>query len=202
MTESFRFEPFLWIHFAGLITLPVWFGLFAVGFAIGTPLLPFWVELGLVAIVGITPILWMQWYRPFYIFSILLVAVQPKTLTLVQRQILSCFRTQLNQSLSVVTTVLLIILLSQVNRVNVWVSHIAGIFPQWHGMGLLLAMMGCLGCSLFCLIPSSVMGVLLTKHDDFIQTSPLSESEIRQGFSIFGWQVRQILPISSSKISG
>lgn len=194
---SFRFEPFLWIHLAGLITLPLWLGLVAVGFLIGTPFLPFWLELGIVLIVGIAPILWMQWYRPFYIFSILLVATKPGTLTAIQRQILYCFRTRLNRRLYLITTVLLIVMLSQVKRVSLIVNDVAAIFPQWHSIGLLLAIVGCLGCSLFCLVPASVIGVLFTKTEDFINTKPLNEADIRQEFSIFGWQVEGILPVSS-----
>ncbi|MGB3534008.1 MAG: low-complexity tail membrane protein [Microcoleaceae cyanobacterium] len=197
--ESFRFEPFLWIHFAGLLTLPLWLGLFVVGLGIGTPILPFWLELGLVTIIGIAPILSMQWYRPFYIFSILLVAMKPKTLTLMQRQILSCFNTKLNHLLSLITTILLIAILSQANRISFIVSDIVNIFPQSHAIGLLLATVGCLGCSLFCQVPASVLGVLLTKTEDFINTQPLDEVEIRDKFSIFGWQVQQIIPISSPK---
>ncbi len=196
--KSFRFEPFLWIHFLGLVTLPVWLGLLAVGLAIGTPLLPFWLELGLIALIGIVPILWMQWNRPFYIFSILAVAMKPATLTVIQRQILNRFNTKLNHGLSLITTILLIVIFSQVNRVSLMVSDVAALFPQWHGIGLLLATLGCLGSSLFCQVPASVMGVLLTTEDDFAQTEPLSEAEIRQGFSIVGWQVQQILPIFSS----
>jgi hypothetical protein len=196
--NSFRFEPFLWIHLAGLVTFPLWLGLFAVGFAMGVPLLPFWLEFGVVVIIGILPILWMQWFRPFYIFSILVVATKPATLTLMQRQILSRFNTQLNHGLSLITTILLIGILSQVNQVNAIVSDVAGLLPQWHSMGLLLATLACLGCSLFCHVPASVIGVLLTKTDDFAQTQPLSVTEIRQQFLIVGWQVQQILPISSS----
>jgi hypothetical protein len=196
--NSFRFEPFLWLHLAGLVTLPLWLGLFAVGFAMGTPLLPFWLEFGVVAVIGILPILWMQWSRPFYIFSLLLIAMKPTTLTLLQRQILSRFNTQVNHGLSLITTVLLIGILSQVNRVSVMVSDVAGMLPQWHIMGLLLATLAGLGCSLFCHVPASVLGVLFTKTDDFVQTQPLNEAEIRQQFLIVGWQVQQILPMSSS----
>lgn len=196
--NSFRFEPFLWIHLAGVVTFPFWLGLFAVGLTIGKPFLPFWLEFGIVAIVGILPILWMQWFRPFYIFSILVVAMKPATLTLMQRQILSHFNTQFNHRLSLITTVLLIGILSQTNRVSVMVSDVAGMLPQWHSMGLFVATVACLGCSLFCHVPASVLGILFTKTDDFVQTQPLTEAEIRQQFLILGWQVQQILPISSS----
>ena len=69
--RSFGSEPFLWIHLSGVAALPIFLGLCLLGLAVSSPLLPVWLEMFLVAVAGIVPVLWMQRFRPFYIFSIL-----------------------------------------------------------------------------------------------------------------------------------
>ena len=104
--RSFWSEPFLWIHLAGLAALPLCLALCWLGLASGESLLPGWLEICLVAIAGITPILWMQLARPFNIFSILVVALKPEQLTTQQRQILSLFKRPLNKVLALLAPIL------------------------------------------------------------------------------------------------
>jgi len=81
--SSFRSEPIVdsrcWIgggaHLSG--TLPARTG--------GDPLLPAWLELFIVAAVGVVPVLWMQ-LRPFYIFAILAIALKQEQLSSQQRK--------------------------------------------------------------------------------------------------------------------
>ena len=76
--RSFWSDPYLWVHLAGLAAVPIFLEICLIGFAVGDPLLPGWLELLLVAAIGSAPILWMQWQRPFYIFSLVGVALQPE----------------------------------------------------------------------------------------------------------------------------
>jgi hypothetical protein len=94
--RSFWTEPFLWIHLAGIAALPLALELVWLGLAVGDPILPVWLELLLVAAVGIVPVLWMQLTRPFDIFSILVLAMKPEQLTQEQRRLLSLFKTKNN----------------------------------------------------------------------------------------------------------
>ena len=99
--------------FLGWLTLPIFLGLCLLGLAVGSPLLPVWLEMFLVAVAGIVPVLWMQWFRPFYIFSILVVAVKPQNLTSLQQRILTRFKTKLNKGIALFVAVLLTVILWQ-----------------------------------------------------------------------------------------
>ena len=61
-------DPYLWIHLAGLATVPLWLDIGLAGLAVGDPVVAPGVELLTLALVGTLPILWMQLQRPFYIF--------------------------------------------------------------------------------------------------------------------------------------
>ena len=105
---NFRSEPFLWIHLAGIAVAPLTLQLVWLGLAVGDPLPLFWIELLIVGAFGVVPILWMQWNRPFDIFSLLLLAIRPDSLTPEQRKILTLFKTQKIRILSVITAVFLL----------------------------------------------------------------------------------------------
>lgn len=74
-------EPFLWIHLTGLAAVPITLELVWLGLAVGAPLLPVWLELLLVAVIGIVPVVGMQLTRPFDVFSLLIFAIAPAHLT-------------------------------------------------------------------------------------------------------------------------
>ncbi len=190
--SSFRLDPFLWIHLSGLAALPLWFALCLFGFAVGYPILPVWVEILLVAIAGIVPILWMQWFRPFYIFSILLVAIKPESLTPTQRGILSRLKTQRNQGLSLIAPILLVPILWQLYRLAPLAADIVPFPSGWRVIGLLIASFAFMGCNLFTQVPISTMGVLLTSPQTFTTTQPLIPEQIAQSFTILGLRVNQI----------
>ncbi|MBE9104838.1 low-complexity tail membrane protein, partial [Nostoc cf. edaphicum LEGE 07299] len=104
--HSFRSEPILWIHVAGLATLPVFLVLCLLFLSVGEPFLPVWMELLLVAAIGVLPLLWMQLRRPFYIFALLGIAQKPENLTEQQRKILCLINTKSNRILALVASVL------------------------------------------------------------------------------------------------
>ena len=66
--KPWRCDPYLWVHLAGLATVPLWIGLCLLGLAVGNPTWP-GLELGFIVAVGVLPVLVMQLRRPFYIFS-------------------------------------------------------------------------------------------------------------------------------------
>lgn len=194
--QRFRLDPFLWIHFAGLATLPLWLGFCLLGFAVGYPVLPVGLEFLLVAVVGIIPVLWMQWFSPFYIFSILVIAIKPEQLTTEQQRILTGFKTQRHQGFSIITPVLLLPILWQLYRIAPLATDVASVLPSWRLLGLAIAAVAFFGCNLFTQVPISVLGVLLTSESELSNRSPLSPDQIRQGFTIVGLKVNRILPIT------
>ncbi|MEG4392183.1 low-complexity tail membrane protein [Microcoleus sp. BROC3] len=192
--RSFWSDPFLWIHLSGAAALPIFLGLCLLGLAVGSPLLPVWLEMFLVAVAGIVPVLWMQWFRPFYIFSILVVAVKPQNLTNAQHRILTRFKTKLNQGLALFVALLLAVILWQLYRFAPLAASVAPFPPSWRWAGLLLAASAFLASNLFLQVSASVIAVLLTPESEFAATKPHILEKIRQDFTIAGWQVDRLLP--------
>ena len=192
--RSFWSEPFLWIHLAGVAALPIFLGLCLVGLAVGAPLLPVWLEVFLVGAAGIGPVLWMQWFRPFYIFSILVVAVKPQNLSNAQQRILLGFKSRLNQGLALFVAIVLALILWQLYRFAPLAAGVTPFPPQWRLAGLLLAAFAFLAGNLFLQVPASVIAVLLKPESDFAAIQPDVLEKIGQDFTIAGWQVDRILP--------
>ncbi|MBH8552459.1 low-complexity tail membrane protein [Nostocaceae cyanobacterium CENA357] len=198
--RSFRSEPILWIHVAGLATLPILLIMCLLFLSIGKPLLPVWMELCLVGAIGVLPLLWMQLRRPFYIFAILGVALKPENLTEQQRKILCLINTKLNRVLSLVAAILLIGVLWQLYQMAPQVINIGSFLPQWRSLGLLLAALSFLASNLFLQIPVSVARILVTNDTEFAAIEPLSLEKIKQDFTILGVRVNQILPQQTVKV--
>jgi hypothetical protein len=148
----------------------------------------------LVAVAGIVPVLWMQWFRPFYIFSILVVAVKPQNLTSLQQRILTRFKTKLNQGIALFVAVKLAVILWQLYRLAPLAASVAPFPPSWRWAGLLLAASAFLASNLFLQVSASVMAVLLTPESEFAATKPHVLEKIRQDFTLAPWQVDRLLP--------
>ncbi|AFZ30117.1 hypothetical protein Glo7428_1556 [Gloeocapsa sp. PCC 7428] len=190
---SFRSEPMLWIHLSGLAVVPICLDVCLLGLAVGDPVLPIWLEVALVAAMGVVPVVWMQLQRPFYIFAVLAIALKQEKLTTQQRQILSLINTRINKVLTILAAVLLVTVLWQLYQIAPVVA--LTLFPrEWRILGLLLA-----GCSfafanLFFQIPVSVMRVLVTSDAEFAAIKPYPQENIAPDFTILGLQVNQLLP--------
>lgn len=197
---SFRSEPILWIHVAGLVTLPISLLLCLLFLSVGEPLLPVWLELFLVAAIGVVPLLWMQFRRPFYIFAILGVALKPENLTEQQRKILCLINTNFNRVPALLAAVFLVAVLWQIYQVAPLVANVAHFLPQWRSVGLLLAAIAFLASNLFLQIPVSVARVLVTNDTEFAALEPLPLEKIQQNFTILGVRVNKILPQLTVKV--
>jgi hypothetical protein len=197
--RSFWTEPFLWIHLAGIAALPLALELVWVGLAVGDPILPVWLELLLLAAVGIVPVLWMQLTRPFDIFSILVLAMKPEQLTQEQRRLLSLFKTKNNPAIAIAAAVFLLWVLWQIYRVAPLAGAVAGFALGWRIAGLLGAGVAFLVSNLFLQVPLSVAQVLLTSESEFAATEPYSVEKVPQDFTIPGLRVDQILPLAATR---
>jgi hypothetical protein len=192
--QSFRSEPILWIHLAGLATLPIFLEICLLGLAVGDPVLPVWMEFFLVAAIGVVPVLWMQLSRPFLIFAILGVAQKPEQLREQQRKILSLINTRLNRILSALAGVFLVVVLWQLYRIAPVAANVTLFPPGWRLAGLLLAGLAFLASNLFLQVPLSVARVFVTSETEFSATKPYPLERIPQDFTIVGLPVNQILP--------
>ena len=195
--RSFWSEPFLWIHLSGIAVVPLCLVVCLLGLASGEPLLPVWMEIFLVAAVGIVPVLWMQLMRPFNIFSVLIFALKPEQLTSQQTQILSLFKKTGNKVLAVVGAILLGWVLWQLYSLAPNVAAIARFAPQSRGAGLLQAAIAFLLSNLFLQVPLSVCGVLVTSDSTFSETEAYPREKIHQDFITPGFQVNSIWPFTS-----
>ncbi|MCU0550679.1 MAG: low-complexity tail membrane protein [Leptolyngbya sp. Prado105] len=190
--RSFWADPYLWIHIAGIAAFPLSLLICLLGFAAGDPILPPWLELGLVAGAGIAPIAWMQSQKPFCIFSLLAVALRPERLSESQRKLLAMFLVRRSPvGIGLVALVLTLIL-------N-WVYTIAPIAEaitpiSSHGLGLIVAAIGFFVSNLFVQVPFSVLLVMASSDADIAKLDPIAVDQVSKRFLVFGIPVNQIVP--------
>lgn len=199
--QVMKSEPFLWIHAAGLAALPIFLELCWLGLSLGDPLLPPVLEILLIAAIGIVPVLLMQWFRPFYIFSIILLAMKPEALTPEQQRILRFFKTSTDRILAVITALILFGLLWQLYNFVPINADFVPLPLRNRVVGLFLAAIAFLASNLFLQVPVSVFRVFLTPEAAFASQEPYPLEKIRQDFTIPGLQVSQILPIASETLT-
>ncbi|GAB4472757.1 MAG: hypothetical protein OHK0037_32830 [Elainellaceae cyanobacterium] len=165
-----------------------------VGLAVGDPWLPVWLELLLVGAAGIAPVLWMQWQRPFCIFSLTPLALRPDALSDDRRRMLHLFRGTETQALAGSAAIALLILLWQLFRFAPVATEAAASLPQNRALGLLIAAVAFLLCNLFVQVPLSVIRVLLASDAAIAQLVPYTPAEVAKSFTIPGFWVKQIVP--------
>jgi MFS family permease len=186
-----RSEPFLWIHLGGIIVFPLMLGLVLIGLGVGDRY-SYWLELPLLIAIAILPVLLMQLYRPFNIFSVLFLALQPKSLTVNQRKILALFKRKQQKVVNALATGLML--------VNLWLLYyfapgaaaLANLLPQQRILGLAIACVALFGSNLFLQIPLNAFQVLLTNELEFAQTQQCTPEEIETDFTTAGIKVTKI----------
>jgi hypothetical protein len=191
--RSFRSDPYLWVHLAGVAAVPIFLELCLVGLGMGNSLMPIWFELLFVGGLGIAPILWMQWQKPFSIFSLLLLAVRSDHLTEDQRKILGLFKDPIQRVLSVAVAIAMAAMLWQLYRVAP-VAHGLILPSATRGAGLLWAAIAFFFANLFLQVPMSVLRVLLLGDRTLVAAAPYPVEQIPSAFTIAGFRVQKILP--------
>ena len=192
MGASFRAEPFLWIHLAGIAVVPLALLTMMLGLAVGTPFSAYGVELIFLIVLGWLPVMAMQWFKPFEIFSLLIIALRPDSLGEAQLRILSLFKRGQQRWITFLGGLISLGLLWLVYYfapiAYPWVTD----FPQIRLAGLLLGAIAYLMANLFLQVPLSVLGVLSTAQASFEDIPPLDPNLIKQQFTIPGIKLRQI----------
>jgi hypothetical protein len=191
--RSFRSDPYLWVHLAGVAAVPIFLELCLVGLGMGNSLMPLWFELLFVGGLGIAPILWMQWQKPFSIFSLLLLAVRSDHLTEDQRKILGLFKDPIQRVLSVAVAIAMAAILWQLYRVAP-IAHGVILPSATRGVGLLWAAIAFFFANLFLQVPISVLRVLLLGDRTLTAATPYPVEQIPSAFTIAGFRVKKILP--------
>lgn len=193
--DNFRSEPFLWIHLSGAAAVPLLLQFVWLGLAVGDPLSPFWLELLLLGVVGILPVFWMQWNRPFDIFSLLLVSLKPQVLTPQQLRILSLFKDSRERLLALTAALIMVVVLWLLYQSAPLAASAAAFLPQWRFLGLSVAAIAFLGSNLFVQVPLSVLVILLRKKEQLVSVDPYPAEQIVQAFTVPGLRVNQIFSL-------
>jgi hypothetical protein len=191
--RSFRSDPYLWVHLAGVAAVPIFLELCLLGLGMGNSLMPIWFELLFVGGLGIAPILWMQWQKPFSIFSLVLLAVRSDHLTEDQRKILSLFKDPIQRVLSVAVAIAMAAILWQLYRVAP-IAHGLILPSATRGVGLLWAAIAFFFANLFLQVPMSVLRVLLLGDRTLVAATPYPVEQVPTAFTIAGFRVKKILP--------
>jgi hypothetical protein len=199
--KSWRLDPYLWIHLAGLAALPLFLGLTWLALGIGYPLPLYWLELAFLLLVGIFPVFWMQWTRPFDIYSLLVVALKPEKLTQEQLKILSLMKNKKQRLWSLIAALLMIGIFWKLYEWAPLSDLSSGFLPQNRILGLFLASLAILASHLFLQVPLAVISVLLTPGQEWEITPAFTPAEIRESFTLLGWKVDKIISESAHATS-
>jgi hypothetical protein len=189
---TFRSEPFLWIHLAGIVVVPLALLGMACGLAVGTPLTPYGLEIVFLVAIAWLPIMVMQWFRPFEIFSLLIIAIHPGSLTESQRRVLALFKQSKQRWLTLLGGLLSLGLLWGVYLYAPITYGLVVNLPQIRFLGLLMAAIAYLIANLFLQVPVSVLGVLFTPQTKYELSAPLDPDTIPKAFTVPGIKLRQI----------
>lgn len=188
-----RYDPYLWVHLAGIATVPLWLAICALGLAVGSPQWP-GLELALLAGLGVSPALLMQLGRPFYIFSLLALTLKSTALSDDQRRLLTLFQQWWIKGLAVAAPVPLVWLLWEIYPRAVVASDITP-FTPWGRLGGLAVAAGSFAmANLFLQVPVSVLAVMATSEKRFKRTSPYPLDQIQDRFTQIGIPLSRLLP--------
>lgn len=188
-----RCDPYLWVHLAGLATVPLWIDLCLLGLAVGNPTLPE-LELGVIVALGVLPVLVMQLRQPFYIFSLPGLALKPGKLHDDQRRLLSQFRRWRVRLGALLVPVPLVWVLLKLYPLAFLARDLTP-FSDWGRLGgVAIAALSFLMANLFSQIPIAVLQVLATPDPVMAKVSPCAAENIAADFTWIGLTVGKILP--------
>jgi hypothetical protein len=186
-----RSELFLWIHIGGIIMFPLMFVIASIGLAVGDRY-SYFIELPWLIAIAILPVLLMQLYRPFNIFSVLFFALQPELLTKKQRKILALFKRKQQKIVNAIATGLMLINLWLLYSIAPATAGVANLLPQQRILGLAIASIAFLGSNLFVQIPLSAFQVLLTNEFELAQIKQCTLNEIADEFTTPGIKINKL----------
>ncbi|MGB3203091.1 MAG: low-complexity tail membrane protein [Nodosilinea sp.] len=188
-----RCDPYLWVHLAGLATVPLWIDLCLMGLAVGTPTLP-GLELGVMVLLGVLPVLVMQLRRPFYIFSLPGIALRPTALSDDQRRLLNQFRQWRVRLGALLVPVPLVWLLVKLYPLA-FLAHDITPFSDWGRLsGLAIALVSFCLANLFLQVPVAALQVLTTPDRHMAAVLPYPTEAVAANFSWLGLSVSKLLP--------
>jgi hypothetical protein len=184
---------YLWVHFAALAAVPLLLdiclaGLASAGPAFDYPMagsLQFWA----LALLGIVPTLWMQLAKPFYLFSLPPLALNPAELSDDQRRCLQLLKSLQVKIIAGVTAVFALWLLGQIYARSPQVTPLMS--PT---AGLISAAVTFFLTCVILQISVSAGRSLFVGPETLKRVVPVEVSAIAANFLILGLRVNKILP--------
>ena len=184
---------YLWVHLVGLAAVPLLLDICLAGLASARPAFNYAEAFGFqfwtVALIGVVPSLWMQIQKPFYIYSLPPLAVNPSLISEGDRRSLTVLKSWQMKALAGVTAGFLVWLLAQLYAKLPQISPV-----MKSGVGLVSAITAFFFVCLFLQISVSVGRSLLISQDTLQRVKPFEASEIPSSFLIPGLRVSKILP--------
>jgi hypothetical protein len=192
---NFKLEPFLWIHLAGLTMIPLMLEGVWLALSLGSPLGAWWLEFAIVAVIGIIPIFFLQFKRPFNFFSLLLLAISPNLLTTEQRQILSLIKQKNQRIVQIIALIFMLVILWQLYKLAPIAILITNHLPQWRIFALVVASLLLAMSHLFLQVALSILPILFTTQAQFKQIEPYPMERIYVDFTTPPIFVKKIIPL-------
>jgi hypothetical protein len=186
---------YLWIYFAGLAAVPLLLDICLAGLASAGPAFDypaagsfqFWA----IALIGIAPTLWMQLAKPFYVFSLPPLALNPLELTEDQRRCLQLLKSLQIKILSGITAGFALWMLRQLYerspKITPLMTPTAGLVSA--------AVAFFLTCALLQISVSAGRS-LFVGPNTLRRVVPVEVSAIASEFLILGLRVNRLLPSS------
>jgi hypothetical protein len=190
--NDLRSEPFLWIHLAGLAVVPLSLQLVWLGLAVGYTSSLFWLEFLLIIGLGIIPVLWMQLYKPFNFFSILVISIIPEQLTDQQRKILALLKTNNQKILAIIAATIMAIIIWPLDHFAPLVKLSVDFLPQWRILGIVITIIAFLVTNLFFQVSLSALRILLFNSEKLNDITPYPVEKIPQDFLMSSIKVKKI----------
>lgn len=185
-------DPYLWVHLAGLAALPLCAELCLLGLAAGDPLLPGGWDWLLVGLLGTAPIVAMQWLRPFYPFSVLLVSLRADRLNETQQRILQRWAGWETKAIALVASLLVLWALQRLDQLSPLAAEIAPLDQR--AIGLLVVWLGALLGSLLLTVALVSLWVLLTPPTAFSAIEPFPVGNVPSSFLRLSVRLTKVLP--------
>lgn len=185
-------DPYLWVHLAGLAALPLCAELCLLGLAAGDPLLPGGWDWLLVGLLGTAPIVAMQWLRPFYPFSVLLVSLRADRLNETQQRILQRWAGWETKAIALIASLLVLWALQRLDQLSPLAAEIAPLDQR--AIGLLVVWLGALLGSLLLTVALVSLWVLLTPQTAFSAIEPFPVGNVPSSFLRLSIRLTKVLP--------
>lgn len=136
----------------------------------------------------------MQLKRPFYIFSLLGLAIRPDRLEADRCRLLTIQRSWITRSGVVMSALLLLYGLFWLYRLAPIAAGMTPFAQQSRAVGWGICAISFFFANLFTQVPMTVLPLLVVSPEQVSRIQPYTPTDVRSKFTLFGWRVARLLP--------